>query len=422
MSSTNPTPRRVRVEPGVYRRPDGALEIGFRDAQGRQRWSKVQGGIRAARAALAEEHAKRARGERVAVDPRLTFTAAADAWWNARVVKLRPATQNAYGASLAHLKRPEHFDRSRVRDITPGDVAKYVSDQQAAGLKGWTIKGHLTALSSVFTYAARHLGFLGINPVSLLDRVECPSTDDEKPKRILTGDELARLLDAVDAEYRVVFDLAAETGARLAEALGLVWDDVDLDAETVTFTHQLDRKGQRQPLKTKRSRRCLEVTPGLVSKLRARKLASPYSAPHELVFASRAGTGLDHRNIGGRVLGRSVERAGLEAVTDSRGDVVVPAPTFHSLRHSHASALIAAGWDIEEVSARLGHTSVATTQRIYVHQFDASRRSGDRRNRLAALYGVEAPMEAPDLSATQQTADAPTADVLSLRAAGGSAQ
>jgi integrase len=387
MSTSNPTPRRVNVEPGIYRRADSVLEIGWRDASGKQKWRKVPGGIRAARAALAEEHAKRARGERVAVDPRLTFAAAADAWWEARVVKLRPATQNAYGAGLAHLKRPEHFGRSRVRDITPGDVAKYVSDQQAAGLKGWTIKGHLTVLSSVFTYAARHLGFVGTNPVSLLDRVERPSSDDEKPKRILTGEELARLLDGVDAEYRVLFDLAAETGARLAEALGLVWEDVDLDAETVTFTHQLDRKGQRQPLKTKRSRRCLEVTPVLVSKLRAHKLASPYSASHDLVFASRAGTGLDHRNVGGRILRRAVERAGLETVTDARGEVAVPAPTFHALRHSHASALIAAGWDIEEVSARLGHTSVATTQRIYVHQFDAARRSDDRRNRLAALYG-----------------------------------
>jgi integrase len=60
----------------------------------------------------------------------------------------------------------------------------------------------------------------------------------------------------------------------------------------------------------------------------------------------------------------------------------------HALRHSHASALIAAGWDIAEVSARLGHSSIATTQRIYVHQFDAARRSEDRRKRLAALYGA----------------------------------
>jgi integrase len=78
--------------------------------------------------------------------------------------------------------------------------------------------------------------------------------------------------------------------ARLAETLGLVWDDVDLEGARVTFSYQLDRNGHRQPLKTKRSRRCLEITPGLVSTLRRHKLASPYSKSHDFVFASRAGT------------------------------------------------------------------------------------------------------------------------------------
>jgi integrase len=49
--------------------------------------------------------------------------------------------------------------------------------------------------------------------------------------------------------------------------------------------------------------------------------------------------------------------------------------------------LIADGWDIEEVSARLGHANIATTQRIYVHAYDAARRSSGRRDRLGNMYG-----------------------------------
>ena len=64
--------RRVRVpgdrNAGIYTRPDGRLEIGFRDAQGKQRWRAVDGGIMAARAQLATEHAKRGRGS---VSPRI---------------------------------------------------------------------------------------------------------------------------------------------------------------------------------------------------------------------------------------------------------------------------------------------------------------------------------------------------------------
>lgn len=413
---SNDIPRRIRVEAGIYKRPDDRLEIGWRDAQGKQRWRVVEGGIKAARAALAQEHAKRARGERVASDPRLTFSKAADAWWDARVVKLRPGTQNAYGAALKHLRN--YFGTQRMTLITATDAARYVSKKQSEGLKGWTIKGHMSVLSSVFAYSARHLGLTAQNPVALLDRVERPNTGDEKAKRVMNAAELGNLLDAVEPKYRLLFDIAAETGCRLAEALGLAWENISLDEQTITFTHQLDRKGKRVPLKTERSRRVLEVTPGLIGRVREHKIAAGRSAAHELVFTTRKGSGHDHRNIGGRVLARAVKHAGLEAVEDRYGAIVQPAPTFHDLRHSHASALIAAGWDIEEVSARLGHADVGTTQRTYVHAFDAARRSGDRRTRLAKLYGaadLEASMEAGDDSKAQQKQAPSGAEVIDLQ-------
>jgi integrase len=377
MSKSNTTPRRVRVESGIYERPDGRLEIGWRDARGKLRWRVVDGKLKAARAELAQEHAKRARGEAVAADPRLTFDAAAEAWWEARVTRLRPATQRAYGPALKHLRA--HFGRQRIASIAPADVAAYVAAK--SHLKGWTVKGHLTVLSAVYRYANRHLGVAAPNPVSALDSVERPKTDDSKPKRILNADELARLIAAVSPRHRLIFRLAAETGCRLAEVLGLAWEDIDVKGQAITFTYQLDRHGKRVPLKTARSRRVLEVTPGLAGELRKHKLASEDTSPRALVFVRSSGRGHDHRNVGGRVLARAVGRAKLAA----------PAPTFHDLRHTHASALIADGWDVESVAARLGHSDVATTQRIYIHEFDAANRSDERRAKLAALYGN--PME-----------------------------
>ncbi|HEY3945987.1 MAG TPA: tyrosine-type recombinase/integrase, partial [Solirubrobacteraceae bacterium] len=83
----------------------------------------------------------------------------------------------------------------------------------------------------------------------------------------------------------------------------------------------------------------------------------------------------------------AAKRPGLEEVKDEAGNVIEPALTVHALRHTHGSALIAAGWDVQEVSARLGHSNPATTLRIYTHAFDAARRSAARRDRLARLYG-----------------------------------
>ena len=50
----------------------------------------------------------------------------------------------------------------------------------------------------------------------------------------------------------------------------------------------------------------------------------------------------------------------------------LPRVMFHALRHSSASALIAAGLDVGAVSRRLGHSNPATTLRVYTHQFAAS--------------------------------------------------
>ena len=62
------------------------------------------------------------------------------------------------------------------------------------------------------------------------------------------------------------------------------------------------------------------------------------------------------------------------SITDRWRDAIksrkIPKVTFHSLRHSHASALIAAGIDVVSVSRRLGHASPALTLSVYSHLFN----------------------------------------------------
>lgn len=77
--------------------------------------------------------------------------------------------------------------------------------------------------------------------------------------------------------------------------------------------------------------------------LRAHKVRSRQTAPEDLVFASRTGGPMDHRSVAERGLARVYKRAEL----DGR------APTFHELRHAHASAWIATGGDMVELSAPL---------------------------------------------------------------------
>jgi integrase len=406
MTTETKTKRRERVEPGIYRRPDGALEIGWRDAGGKQRWRVVSGGIKAARAELATEHAKRASGERVAASPRLTFNAAADAWWEARAVRLRPASQHAYGCHLERLR--ERFGSRRLATITPADVVAYVTREQGAG--GWTLRARLTVLSAVFAYAGRHLGHPGENPVRALERVERPSTEDEKPKRVLSDDELEKLLSAFDEHDRPFFELIAQTGVRVSEAAGLIWRNVDLDAGTIEIDAQLDPRGKRRvPTKTKNSVRTIVLPPSLVAKLREHRLRCGRPGELELVFRRRTGRPYHQAD---KLVRPARKRAGLEAV-EAGGRVIARAVCAHDLRHTHASRLIAAGWDVAEVAARLGD-SIQTVLTVYAHEWDAARRREEQRDRLAAIYGSA--MEAPGAGRARSAPPEGPAEVADLRA------
>jgi len=61
--------------------------------------------------------------------------------------------------------------------------------------------------------------------------------------------------------------------------------------------------------------------------------------------------------------------------------------TFHALRHTFASILIAQGHDVQFVSRQLGHSKTSTTWDTYVHLFEAQRHAQDARDQLEAEYG-----------------------------------
>jgi len=79
--------------------------------------------------------------------------------------------------------------------------------------------------------------------------------------------------------------------------------------------------------------------------------------PDALVFANEDGTPMLPNNLTRR----------WQDVCISRG---LPQVMFHALRHTHASALIAAGIDVVKISCRLGHADPTVTLRTYAHLFD----------------------------------------------------
>jgi integrase len=117
-----------------------------------------------------------------------------------------------------------------------------------------------------------------------------------------------------------------------------------------------------KPPKTKYGKRTITLPPTSVAELKAHRKAALERrvalgigklAREDLVFETWDGRVRSPRSVT-KEWGRAMKAAGLK-------------PTFHSLRHSHASALIAAGVDVMELSRRLGHGSPAITLRLYGH-------------------------------------------------------
>jgi integrase len=357
-------PVRRRVEPGIFERLNIAgerlgLEIQYKDANGIPRRRSVQGGITEARDALAQARSRRVRREAEAVNPRMTLAAVIEEFKAAHVGQ-RASTREVYSRAFTRIEPV--LGAKRITAIGRADVRRFVGSLLAEGLRANTVLSHYSSLRRLFSFAKDDLDvpvtFPKLKPSELPD----PS-DDARGHRVLDDDELARVLDACEDGSRLYFRVLAETGCRAAEALGLT--PTSIGEGTIAISRQMARDGSLVPLKTRQSKRVIEVTRSLAAELRL-------AGDRELIFP-----GLKYPELL-REWDATVARAGINP----------PRPTPHDLRHTHCSRLVAARWDVIEISRRLGDR-VETILSTYAHEFDAHRRGAARRDALEELYGQD---------------------------------
>jgi integrase len=389
-SPTAPSPatRRRAVGkkwPGIYERADRnggrVLEFDYYDETGRRRWHTTPVGstLKRAQAEREDFRGKRRRGERFAPAQVPTVAESWQTWLDEAAVALRPRTVASYRLSFEQRIVPR-IGRLRVSQLDRQDVLGLVRSLQRAGYAAWTIRGVLVALSQFLAWAEDR-GWRSGNPVRELRRNERPRVQ-RRPHRNLTGEDLWKLVEAAVDERKAFVGLLAFAGLRVSEALGLVWQDVDLDGRVLHVRRQLERGSlERTEPKTQRALRTVELGDGLVSVLRSWKLRSRFSKPGDFVVVTAAGGPLDHR-AAGRRLDAIVRRAGLEVEG-------LPRITPHQLRYSYGSLLLEAGESIATVSRLLGHASEAVTLGVYVHEVE--RRDGGERTRAAMAEAFGAP-------------------------------
>lgn len=216
-----------------------------------------------------------------------------------------------------------------------------------------------------------------VRNVAQLVQVPTPTYDTGKG----LGVAEARLLLRASADDRLhaLYVLALVLGMRRGELLGLRWDAVNLDRETLTVERALQRVNGELMLvapKTATSFRTIPLPPVVVKALtehRERQAQERAAAGTEwkergLVFTSRIGTPLEPDNLR-RSWYPLRKRLGLEI-------------RFHDLRHSAVSLLLDLGVPPHTVRQIVGHSDIGVTMKVYAHasldeQRKALRKLGD---------------------------------------------
>ncbi len=255
--------------------------------------------------------------------------------------------------------------------MAPGDAGEDGAEWQA--LSQHTIRNAWITLRLVLGYAARH-GYAPSNVADLLTTRERPKPG---PRRIryLNADEIERLLGASTERFRPAIASAIFLGVRPSELLAIRWAEVSFTDGLVAVTGQV-KKGERVDYaKTAAGDREIVLFDGLATLLKAHKLRSRWSRDSDPVFASEVGTPMQPRNLAQRGLEAAAKRAGLEGVT------------FHVMRHTFASILIAQGNDPTYVAGQMGHEDASETLRTYAHLFDRARHAAEHRAKLNAEFG-----------------------------------
>jgi integrase/recombinase XerD len=197
----------------------------------------------------------------------------------------------------------------------------------------------ISAIKSLLSFGYR-TGYLPFNVGQVLEAPRVPNTLAE---RILTEEEVHRILLVARARDATLIRFLYGSGARISEACAVCWEHlhVDGEGEAVVTIHG---KGDKT--------RHVLLSKGVTAALLAlRQDDSDVKAP---VFATRTGRPLHPANVV-----KSIRKAALKAGIDRP---VSP----HWLRHAHASHALDRGAPVHLVQATLGHASVATTGR-YLH-------------------------------------------------------
>jgi integrase len=242
-----------------------------------------------------------------------------------------------------------------------GELLKSGRADGSGGLSPATVRRVHATLHHALKDAVRWQHLMQ-NPADAAD----PPRVRRSEMKVWTPSELRGFLKSIHGHrLYAAFALAALTGMRRGEVLGLRWGDVDLDGARVAVRRTLVTVGYRVEMsepKTAQGRRSIDLDPTTVTVLKGHRAQQaeerlawgPQWADGGWVFTQESREPV-HPDTFSKTFDRLVKRAGL------------PRIRLHDLRHTNVAHSLAAGVPVKVISERVGHSTTAFTQDVYGH-------------------------------------------------------
>ena len=252
-----------------------------------------------------------------------------------------------------------------LRKLTPQMIQQYYTQtQKATGLSSNTMRRHHDLLSSALRSAVRQ----DIIPASPMERVEPPRVRTRE-SYFYNNQELKLLYQKIEGHIlELAVKLAGSLGMRREEICGLKWENVDLQRHLVLIREARTAYGAtivQKETKNRSSVRTLYL-PDEVFLLLEQEQARQQSGRCRLGMTYNPSDHviLDHKGIPYSPNALSLAFTRFVKKND------LPRLTFHGLRHTFATIASCQGASLFDIGKALGHSTPATTGRIYTHLVD----------------------------------------------------
>lgn len=224
-----------------------------------------------------------------------------------------------------------------------------------------SLNKYYNLINGIFRYAV-DMKVLKSNPNESVPKPKTKKHEIKK-RQFYEPSELKKFIKAIDSieddSYKLIFYLPVMCGLRKAEVLGLSKNDIDLEKQKINLTTSCEYVKSKKiytDLKTKSSIRSIYY-PQILHKLLKTYLENCLT---DYLFENITEDNIDDK------LEQIIKDNNLRRLT------------YHKLRHSHATFLLANGADIETVRNRLGHADISTTN-IYVHALEKNDKKASRK-------------------------------------------